>query len=101
MKSTFKLVWSDEAIQNLKNIIDYLEQNWTKKEIQKFVRLLDKKLQLIASNPFIFAESTYSAGLRRSVVSKHTSIFYRITNQEVRIITLFDNRQNPSNLERK
>ena len=98
MKSTYKLIWSDEALNNLKYIIDYLENRWTKREIKKFALLLDKQLKLIEDNPFLFAESDKSNGLIKSVLSKQTTIYYRIIGYEIRIITLFDNRQNPKTL---
>jgi len=52
MKNTYKLIWSDEALNNLKRIIDYLENRWTEREIKKFTQLLDKQLKLINDNPF-------------------------------------------------
>lgn len=51
MKSTYKLVWSNEALKNLQGIIHYLEEKWTKKEIQRFVHLLDHRLELFQQNP--------------------------------------------------
>jgi plasmid stabilization system protein ParE len=101
MKNTYRLIWSDEALENLKKIIEYLENRWTKKEIQKFAKLLDKRLDLIEKNPFLFAESKNFNDLRRSVLSKQTTIYYRINNNDVHIITLFDNRQNPENIRNK
>ena len=47
MKGTYKIIWTDEALDNLENIIAYLEKFWTEKEIRKFARLLDKQLILI------------------------------------------------------
>lgn len=35
MKNIYKIVWSEEALNNLKTIIDYLENRWTQKEITK------------------------------------------------------------------
>ena len=101
MKNTYKLVWSDEALINLKGIIDYLEERWTDREIKKFAQLLDKQLDLIKENPYLFAESHHSKGLRKSVLSKQTTIFYSIIDYEVRIVSLFDNRQNPNRLINK
>lgn len=101
MKNTYKLIWSDEALTNLKGIIDYLEYRWTKREIKKFAQLLDKQLKLIEDNPYLFSESEKSNGLRKSVLSRQTTIYYRITNFEIRIITLFDNRQHPNKLINK
>ena len=57
MKNTYKLIWSDEALKNLKRIINYLENRWTKREIKKFAQLLDKQLLLIEENPFLFPKS--------------------------------------------
>jgi plasmid stabilization system protein ParE len=101
MKNTYKLIWSDEALNNLKGIIDYLENKWTRREIKKFAQLLDKQLGLIEENPFLFAESVKSNGLRKSVLSRQITLYYRIINYEIRIIALFDNRQNPIKLMNK
>lgn len=101
MKDTYKLIWSDEALINLKGIIEYLENRWTKREIKKFAQLLDKQLKLIEVNPYLFTESGKSNGLRKSVLSRQTTIYYRVINYEIRIITLFDNRQNPDKLIHK
>ena len=95
MKSTYKIIWSDEALSNLQGIIDYLESRWTNREIKKFAQLLDKQINLIEINPFLFAETDKSNGLRKSVLSRQTTIYYRVINNEIRIITLFDTRQNP------
>ena len=95
MKNTYKIIWTDEALENLKSIIDYLANRWTKKEITKFSRLLDHQISLIENDPFLFAETDNSKGIRKSVLSKQTTIYYQISNYEVNVISLFDNRQNP------
>jgi hypothetical protein len=37
-------------------------------------------------------------GLYKCVVTKQSSFYYRIRNNEIEIITLFDNRQNQSKI---
>lgn len=100
MENTYKLIWSDEALENLKGIIEYLEKSWTTREIKKFARLLDKNLNLIKDNPQTFPRSDQSEDYRRAVISKQVSIFYRNENQVVHIISVFDNRQNPNRLKK-
>lgn len=99
MENTYKIIWSDEAINNLKAIINYLENSWTSKEIKKFAQLIDKRINLIKANPFLFPESSQSSNLRKSVLSKQTCIYCKIIYNEIRIISLFDNRQNPHKLK--
>jgi plasmid stabilization system protein ParE len=101
MKNTYKLIWSDEALNNLNDIIEYLKNRWTEREIRKFAQLLDKQLKLIKGNPHLFAKSDKSNEVRRSVLSKQTTIYYRVIAYQVRIISLFDNRQNPKKLIEK
>jgi len=96
MRNTYKIIWTDEALKNLSGIIEYLEQRWTEREIRNFARLLDRQINLIQSNPKLFPTSKTSKNLRKSVLTKQTTIYYRIDNKEVRIVTLFDNRQNPN-----
>jgi plasmid stabilization system protein ParE len=95
-----KLIWSNEALLSLKEIIEYLETNWTKTEIKNFARLLDKHLKLLQINPFLYPKDPALHNLRKAVISKQISIYYRITSTEIHIISLFDNRQNPQRLRK-
>jgi len=98
MKNTFKIIWTNRALSDLKNIVTYLEENWTVKEIQKFARLLDLQLNRLVINPFLSPESNKYKKIRKSVLNRQISIYYRINNFEIHIITLFDNRQNPEKI---
>ena len=100
MENTYKIVWSDEALSNLKNILAYLEDNWTLKEIKKFATLLNRQLIRIQNNPLLFAESENHSTIRKSVLTKQISIYYRVKKNNVELISLFDNRQNPKKLNR-
>ena len=98
MENTYKLIWAEEALDNLKGIIDYLERKWTAREVKKFANSLDQNLNLIKNNPKLFPEAELS-GLRKCVLSKQTSIYYRIIRNEVHVLTLFDNRRHPKKLK--
>lgn len=57
MKNGYKLLWSERALSDLKNIVDYLLENWTEKELKNFARSLDKRLEIILFNPRIFPKT--------------------------------------------
>jgi plasmid stabilization system protein ParE len=99
LQSGYKLLWSDRALEDLRKIIDYLEENWTYREIQNFARKLDKRLDLIVSNPRLFPKTSNRKNIRKSVLSKHTVIYYELAKDSVTIATLFDPRQNPKKLK--
>lgn len=93
MRSTYKLIWSEEALEGLKNIFTYLEFNFSAKDVKNFARKLDKHLELISTNPQSFPLSTKSTNVRRCVLAKLTSIYYIIDEDVVKLITVIDNRK--------
>jgi plasmid stabilization system protein ParE len=99
MTNTYRIFWSDESLKNLNSIIKYLELNWTEKEIKKFLDHLDKRIQLISKNPLIFPSTMKSRNIHKSVLSKQTSIFYRVSDNQIEILSIFDNRQDPNKLK--
>ena len=98
MRSGYKLYWTDNAVLDLRNIIDYLRYKWTAREVKNFVRRLDRRLELIQLNPRLFPKTSKKKNVRRSVLTKHTTIYYEITDKLIRIVALFDSRQDPKKL---
>ncbi len=98
MEVGYKIQWSDRAVSDFKNIIAYLNNNWSDKEVRSFVGKLDKRLNLIAINPRLFPRTKMKANIRRSVLTKQTVIYYKYTVDAVQIIALFDTRQDPGKI---
>ncbi len=71
----YKIFWTEEAIQNLEEIINYLSINWTQREVDNFKLKLSKQIDHIKRNPRLFPISQFQPRLRKAVLSKQTSIF--------------------------
>ena len=89
----YKLIWTEEAIHNLENILDYLITNWSQTEVDKFKRKLSRQIELILQFPKMFPVSDYNPTLRKAVLSKQTTVFYQIKESEIYLVYLFVNRQ--------
>lgn len=50
MKSGYKILWTDHAISELNETIEYLEKNWTEKKSRKFSTKLDHTIELISKH---------------------------------------------------
>ena len=100
MKNGFEIKWTSEAERNLHAIFDYLENAWSEREISNFAKKLEANLQLISKQPAAFPYYDKNKNVRRCVLSLQTTIYYRELpfDNVIVIITLFDNRQNPDNL---
>ncbi|WP_335965388.1 type II toxin-antitoxin system RelE/ParE family toxin [Galbibacter sp. PAP.153] len=95
MKSGYKILWTDHAISELKETIEYLENNWTERELRTFSAKLDHTIELISKTPEIFPASFQKKDIRKAVVEKHNNLYYRVSNNIVEIVSLFSNRKDP------
>ena len=93
MDSDYKVFWTDEAIRNLESILDYLNKNWTQREVDNFRKKLGKQIDLIEKNPKLFPISNLNRRLRKAVLSKQTTIFYELSGQVLYLVYLFNNKQ--------
>ena len=94
MTNGFSIYWTDFALSELTKTIEYLEENWTKRELQNFAAKLENTLQLISSNPDIFPNSDIK-NIKRAIIAKHNTLYYRINQNNIEIISFFSHRQNP------
>lgn len=95
MKSGYKILWTDNALQELEATLNYLQEKWTVKELKNLAVALEKTLQLIAQNPYIFQASVEKKEIRRAVVLNLNTLYYRISENRIEILSFFSNRQSP------
>ena len=85
--------WSDQAMEDYENITHYLIKKWSEKEALAFITKTEQIVQMICQMPKMFPGSIIYLGARRAVLSKHHTLYYRILERTIEIITIFDNRQ--------
>ncbi len=95
MKNGYKILWTDNALNELKKTVDFLEEHWTEKEIRNLATNLENTLKLISNNPYLFQASEIKKEVRRAVILKLNTLYYRVNENNVEILSFFSNRQNP------
>ena len=95
MKNGYKILWTDFALKELENTIEYLEENWTEKELQNLALNIEETLKLISQNPELFQGSEIKNDIRRAIILSHNTMYFRVKNNQIEIISFFSNRQNP------
>lgn len=99
MKAKFKVLWSKESKLQFAKVIAYLRDEWTEKEVHKFILKLRTFEKVVSEFPELYAES--KTGIRRAVLTKHHSVIYLIDKKDplIRVYTIFDNRQHPDKMK--
>ena len=100
MDSEMEVVWSAKARVTYFRILDYLDQNWTKKEIIQFNERTQLVIGAILKNPGIFPDSDKKKNIRKALIDKNNLLFYKIDlfHHKIYLLTFFDSRQDPKRL---
>lgn len=80
-----EILWTDSAKSSFDNIINYLNEEWTEKEVEKFMARIIEMLETIKRYPEICRPSGRRKNVRTGIVNKHTQIVYHYTKRKKRI----------------
>ncbi len=92
-----KIVWTTQAEKGLERVINYLENNWTSKEILNLERNIEEFIKRIAKYPKIYPATSKYKNLRKGLVDKNNYIIYRIKprNKVIEIVNFRGTKQKP------
>ena len=96
MKVEWTLLARDDYWKN----IEYLENNWTEKEVLNFINEVDYSINLLVKGNVIFTQSDY-INVYKMVVIKQITIYYSIKNETVYLLRFWNNYQDLSNFKLK
>ncbi len=88
-----KVFLSPLAERKLDILLNHIIEEWGIGAKEKFIKEFKRTLDQVSSFPKSCPESLSIKGLRKCIITKQSSFYYRIKNSEIEIITIFDNRQ--------
>jgi hypothetical protein len=91
-----KIKWTKYASKSFHKTVSYLELEWSEKSAATFVQKVNDFLINLAQYPEIGKVEIEEKGIRGFVISRHTTVLYRIKENKIILLNFFDNRQNPS-----
>lgn len=98
-----KIIWSDFALHQLKKIHHYYKIEASKTLARKLTKSIVEITIQLGSNPLIGTKEFLLENAKyeyRYLVLKNYKIIYRIDKQYVRVISVFDTRQNPEKIKK-
>ena len=94
-----KIHVSELAAFKIRRLLEYLENEWSREARNNFRKQLMSSIDILRQSPFAFPKSEFHPEVRKPVVSKQSTVFYKVSGDIVFIITIFDNRQDPDQME--
>ncbi len=94
--ANYKIEYSRLANDQLINILNYLNKNWGVKTADDFEVKFLKKIGHLIINPNLGRPAFKKSSVRCINLTKHNKLYYSIRKETIFLISIFDNRQNPS-----
>ncbi|KAA9325211.1 type II toxin-antitoxin system RelE/ParE family toxin [Adhaeribacter soli] len=92
-----RIIWSKEAKQDRREILEFwFQRTGNKKYSRKLAKQFAETIRFISQHNYL-GRAVDEENVRVSVCG-HNLIFYRVTNNLLEIVSLFDSRQDPDKL---
>jgi plasmid stabilization system protein ParE len=89
-----KIIWTKNAVADYNKVINYLIKNWPEKVVISFKETTQSKLEVLAKYPLMGIASQKIIDVRSILLTKHNRLYYRVKNNFIEILRVFDTRQN-------
>jgi plasmid stabilization system protein ParE len=93
-----QITWSPLAERDFDAILEYLNKNWDTKVAANFIDLTESVIDQISNYPKQYPIIFKRKRIRKCVLTKHNSVFYRDSRSQVEILRIYDTRQDPDSL---
>ena len=91
----YKISWSEIALEDYHIIIDYLIAEWSLSIATDFENIVNQKLENLSQRPFTGIRSNKNSSVRSILFTEHNRLYYRITGNNIELLTIIDTRRNP------
>jgi len=93
-----EIIFTPIAAADFDGVVEYLLIEWGISVADAFVGRFEKLLILLSNNAAVFPFFDSVKQIQKCVVTKHNILYFRETDDVIKILTVFDTRQNPEKL---
>jgi len=94
------IVLTQTALNNYNAIVKYLIEEWDVSVANDFIERFVEVRNMLAINAEIFAYENKAKQIQKCVLTKHNIIYFKATKTQIKILAIFDTRQDPKKLSR-
>lgn len=94
-----QVVWAKRAKSSFFDIVEYLNENWTEKEYLNFEARVNQMIATIIEHPLAYPAAYNNDSIRKVVLLKRISVFYRVEHDNISLLFFWHNSRNPIDLK--
>jgi plasmid stabilization system protein ParE len=89
----FKVEWTDNAKENIRDITSYLLDNWSFEIAEKFTDNLIEQTLRLERMPFLGKEHSELGAVRKLPIPPHNILYYTILSNQIIVLNILDSRK--------
>jgi len=84
--------WTKRGKRSLDRIVRFLEEEWNEEVTTDFVVKVFHTLESLSEYPALGTVEVPEKGIRGIAITKHNRLFYRVTQNLIIVLNVYDNR---------
>lgn len=88
-----EIKWSKFALNDLEQIEDYIGQNFSFREYENFIEILNQKIFIILDGKVKFQKLEKFPNYNKLLITEQTTLIYRLEENCLKIFRLYNNYQ--------
>ena len=92
----YQIIIKKRFVNKVKKVLSFLEKEWLAKVAEEFLIKIDRRIQLLTSQPYIGISSSKIKDVRGLLITRHNRIYYKIKDDKVIILNMYDTRMKPA-----
>jgi plasmid stabilization system protein ParE len=99
--TSYAVFWTDRAQKTANDIVKYLREEWTEKEVDAFLDEVDRTINAIEIYPKLFRQSAKRKNIHLALISKHTILVYQVRpdKKQIALLLFWGTKQSPRKLK--
>lgn len=93
-KRKMNIFWTNRAKLDLEILEDFLIDNWGFEVLENFYEILQAKVSLLENGNLVH-QKYEDTGFHKVLITKHNSIIYEISNDQINFLNMINNFRNP------
>lgn len=97
----YKALWTNRAIKTAGDVVKYLRDEWTEKEVNDFLDKVDSIIEMIEINPKLFRESSKKSHIHLAIIKRRMLLVYQVRpiKKQVVLLMFWNPKKNPKKIK--
>ncbi len=92
---SLQVVYTPRSKESSISVYNFIRNKFSIRSADKFLLKAEKIIELIADYPLMYKATSIDEKVRIAVITKQTSLFYKVTDTSIQLLFFWDNRQEP------